>query len=188
MSSTLKQIIPNLLTLSRGLFVIIISLLFFSNLDYKFPIIYLIFLLGCISDYYDGKLARKWHSKSDFGIVFDSLFDKIFTFTMYILLIPYKIIHPGIYIILVFRDLLIDGLKNYSLSKGVPISARYSGKLKMVFQTLFINFGLLLLIFPTATAIKILLFISAILAVIFSLYSGFFYIKDFILPKNLDEK
>ena len=182
MSQSLKSILPNLLTLSRGLLVIIISGLFFTELSSKFILIYVLFILASVSDYFDGKLARKWHVKSDFGIVFDSLFDKVFTFILYILLIPFNLIHISVFIVLIFRDLLIDGLKNFSLSKGKPIPARYAGKLKMVFQTLLINFGLLLLILPNVQILKILLYISSALAVFMSLYSGIYYVKDYFIP------
>lgn len=184
MSPSFKNIFPNLLTLSRGVFVILISFLYFTNLGNRFILIYLFFLLASISDYFDGKLARKWKVKSNFGIVFDSLFDKILTFVMYILIIPFNLVHTGVFIVLIFRDLLIDGVKNFSLSQGKPIASIMSGKLKMVFQTLLINFGLLLLVFPNNDLIKNLLYLSAAAALFFSLYSGIIYLKDFYSPRN----
>ncbi|HEX9008415.1 MAG TPA: CDP-alcohol phosphatidyltransferase family protein [Patescibacteria group bacterium] len=188
MNSSLKGNLPNFLTLSRGILVILIAILFFSDLPAKFIIIYILFLLASLSDYLDGKLARKWMVKSNFGVVFDSLFDKVFTFVMYILLIPYSLLHIGVYIALVFRDLLVDGIKNFSLSKGQPISPKMSGKLKMVFQTLLINFGLLLLIFPNNGVLKLLLIISATAALIFSYYSGLLYVYDWINPPKTKNK
>ena len=180
MTGSFKSILPNLLTLSRGAIVILISILFFIDLPSKFAIIYILFLLASLSDYLDGKLARLWRVKTNFGIVFDSLFDKIFTFIMYLLLIPFSLIHVGVFIALIFRDLLVDGIKNFSLSKGQPISPKFSGKLKMVFQTLLINFGLLVLTFPQINLFKQLMYLSAVTALIFSYYSGFLYIYDYL--------
>lgn len=188
MPTRFKNIFPNLLTLSRGFFVILISLVYFSNLSFKYILIYVFFLLASISDYYDGKLARKWGVKSNFGVVFDSLFDKIFTFIMYILLIPHNLIHTGVFIALIFRDLLIDGVKNFSLSKGVPVSPKMTGKLKMVFQTLLINFGLLTLSYPNTLIFKNLLYLSAFLALTFSYYSGFGYMSDFLSNSRKSNK
>lgn len=184
MANTVKSALPNILTLSRGFFVILISLIYFTNFSSKFLVIYLLFLLASISDYFDGKLARRWNVKSNFGIVFDSLFDKILTFIMYVLLIPFNLVHTGVFIALIFRDLLIDGIKNFSLSKGVPIPARLSGKLKMVFQTLLINFGFLSLVWPQNDLFRNLLVISAGAALLFSYYSGILYILDWLNPSN----
>lgn len=184
MTGQIKSVVPNLLTLSRGIFVILISLIYFTDISSKFVIIYILFLLASISDYFDGKLARKWKVKSNFGVVFDSLFDKVFTFVMYVLLIPFNLVHTGVFIALIFRDLLVDGIKNFSLSKGQPIPARTSGKIKMVFQTLLVNFGLLVLIFPKMQLLRDLLILSAGTAIFFSYYSGFFYVSDFIYPND----
>jgi len=188
MSNSFKEIFPNLLTLSRGLFVIIITWLFYSSFSFRFPLIYLLFILAGVSDYFDGTLARKWKVKSDFGIVFDSLFDKILTFALYVLLIPYSLVHPAVFIALIFRDLVIDGIKNFSLSKGVPIPARPSGKTKMLCQTIMINFALLLLIFPGNSLFTNLLYLFAVLAVFFSYFSGTLYILDWISSSNEKSK
>ena len=179
MASRFKSIFPNLLTLSRGLFVILISILFFTDLNFKYILIYILFLIASLSDYFDGKLARKWGVKTNFGVAFDSLLDKVFTFVMYVLLIPFNLVHTGVFIALIFRDLIIDGVKNFSLSKGIPIAPKMTGKLKMLFQTLLINFGLLTLSYPEINLFRNLLYFCSFLALLFSYYSGFQYLVDF---------
>jgi CDP-diacylglycerol--glycerol-3-phosphate 3-phosphatidyltransferase len=180
MPQSIKLILPNLLTLSRGILVIIIALLFYTDLPYKYLIILASFSLAALSDMLDGMLARRWKVKSTFGVVFDSLFDKILTIVMYLLLIPFSILHPAVYVALVIRDIFIDGIKNYSLSLNKPIPSRVSGKIKMVAQISMIALAILVLIFPGNSLIKSLLYISAGTALSFSYYSAIIYLSDWL--------
>ncbi len=184
MSPAFKKTVPNLLTISRGFLIVLISLVFFSDLKYKFPTALALFIVAIITDVLDGKLARKWHVKSDYGVVFDSLFDKILTINMYLLLIPYDLIHSGVFIALVIRDLLVDGIKNYSLSQGLPIPARKSGKSKMVAQGTMIIFALLLLSFPENSLFYGCLILSSVAALFFSYFSGILYVVDWIYRED----
>src|SRR3972149_10741292 len=98
----MKKIIPNIITISRGITNILIIPLFFLEFPNKFVWIYVLFLYAACSDRLDGVLARKWKTVSDFGIVFDPLLDKILSLSLYMLLIPFNIIHSSIFIILLF--------------------------------------------------------------------------------------
>jgi len=175
----MKKHIPNILTISRAISTIAIIILFFVDLEHKFHIIYILFLYGGLTDFLDGYFARKWKIQSTFGIVFDSLVDKIFILSFYMLLIPYDIIHNSIFVILLFREIFIDGLKNYMLSKKHSISSRMSGKIKLIFQIMMINFALLFLIFKQQYFLQELTLISSLLAILFAYYSAYFYIRDF---------
>ena len=184
MSPAFKKNFPNLLTISRGFLIVLISIVFFSGWKYRFLVALLLFIIAILTDILDGKLARKWKVKSDYGVVFDSLFDKILTINMYLLLIPHNLIHTGVFVALVIRDLLIDGIKNYSISRGIPISARKSGKSKMVAQGAMIIFALLLLTFPGNFLFYGCLVISAIAALFFSYFSGILYVVDWIYRED----
>ena len=167
----MKKIIPNIITISRGITNIIIIPLFFLDFPHKFVWIYVLFLYAACSDRLDGVLARKWKTISDFGIVFDPLLDKILSLSLYMLLIPFNIIHSSIFIILLFRDLIVDGMKNFLLSRGKAVPANNAGKIKMVFQMVLINFALLYLIFPDQQWLQQLTYISAFIALFFAIKS-----------------
>ncbi|MFH0834349.1 MAG: CDP-alcohol phosphatidyltransferase family protein, partial [Patescibacteria group bacterium] len=117
--------------------------------------------------------------ESKFGKVFDSLFDKILTLTLYLLLAPTGILPVWVFVLLLIRELVIDGVKNFSLSQNRPIAPLFSGKLKMVFQVLMLNFVLLALIFPTQNLFTRLAEVSAVLAVLCAYFSGAIYLKNF---------
>lgn len=172
----MKQHIPNGLTLSRGLLTLTIIILFFIEvLPGKFFIILFLFFLASFTDLLDGYLARKWQVISDFGIVFDSLFDKILTISVLALLIPYNVIALEVIIGLIVRDLFVDGLKNMSLSKGKPIPSIQSGKWKFVFQVLLIHFALGSLALPEVEWLLTATAIFGLLALVFAYYSGAVY-------------
>lgn len=171
--------IPNILTISRGIVTIIIAVVMLSDVTHKFSITLGLFIYAGLTDFLDGYLARKYKIISVFGTVFDSLFDKILILVMYMLIIPYQVVHPGILVALLFRELFIDGIKNYLLSKNRAVSSKWSGKIKFSFQVAMIILILLYLIHPQEL-IYYPMIICSYLTVFFAYYSAYFYIIDFI--------
>jgi CDP-diacylglycerol--glycerol-3-phosphate 3-phosphatidyltransferase len=163
----MKKYLPNTLTLLRGILTGIIILLFFFEIPYKFWIIFGFFSLASVTDFFDGYFARKWGVVSDFGIVFDSLFDKILTLSVYILLIPYSILPIWVWLLFLIRELLIDGFKNFYSGKGHLVPAIGLGKWKFFFQVLLLHFCFLFLLFPTSSwhlSVQLIAAITLILA------------------------
>ena len=158
---------------------IAIIVLFYVEFPFKFWTILILFLLASFTDHLDGHLARKWKVESTFGKVFDSLFDKILVLSLFMLLIPYGIVPSFIFVALLVREIFVDGLKNYLLSKGAPISARFSGKAKMCFQIAMIIFMLLYLIYPGNIEIYKMVIVMTSFALLFSYYSAAQYVRTF---------
>jgi CDP-diacylglycerol--glycerol-3-phosphate 3-phosphatidyltransferase len=181
-----KKQIPNMITVCRGIITLVIAGLFLSNLENRFLIIFVLFLAGSVSDWLDGYLSRKWKVVSDFGKMFDPIFDKIFTLTFYFFLFGISGMPKIIFILLFLREIFIDGVKNYMLSKGIVTPAIWTGKMKMVFQTLMIFFALLFLIFPKIYPFQYLVYVSGILAVILAYYSGWKYLEKWKKSKHND--
>lgn len=184
-----KKNIPNLLTVLRGLTALAIIIFFFSNHPEKFWIIYILFLFSAITDFWDGFLARKWKVVSDFGIRMDPFFDKVLVFSILILVFPLNIIPKTFIAILIIRDIISDILRSILSKRGIKTPAIKSAKYKTAFQLLTINFILLFLIFSETQIVKNLALSFSFLAVIFSLWSGFVYIKRFrLFNKSLANK
>ncbi len=172
-----KQEIPNFLTVLRGIFTIFIIPLFYFDFPHKFLWIFIFFSVASITDFFDGFFARKWGSISNFGIVFDSLLDKILTTSLFILLIPFSIFPLPLVLFLILRDIFVDGLKNYSLSLGIPVPSVKSGKIKFTFQVLMILGALLFLAFPSFFFLQRFAEVCGILAFGFSFFSAWEYGK-----------
>ncbi len=180
----MKKHIPNILTVARMVLTIVIIVCFIVLERYQFYWIFGLFVVAVLTDYFDGMLARRWKVESTFGKVFDSLIDKILILSILMMLIPYDIVHYGIFVAFLFRDLFVDGLKNYLLSLNKPIAPKITGKLKFFFQTLMIGL-MLLLLSDTRWDGEEVLYMAGILtttslALFFAYFSAFLYTRDFI--------
>lgn len=177
-----KKNIPNIITILRGVFTILIIILFLIDAQKYMPIIFVLFIIASLSDFLDGYLARKWHVVSDFGKTADPLLDKVLVFSLLVLIFQYNVVPQLFIMILILRDLTIDSVRSTIIAKGDTMPAISSAKWKTTFQMLMIIFVLLCLIYPQQW-ISYLAIGTGALAVIFSLTSGYTYIQTFRAQK-----
>ena len=80
--------LPNKLTLSRLLAVVVITILYFifGGVTWNLFVIFSLFVLASITDYFDGKIARKNNMVTGFGKLADPLADKMLVITVMIIL------------------------------------------------------------------------------------------------------
>lgn len=103
-----------------------------------------LFILASITDSLDGKIARKRNLITDFGKFMDPLADKFMVIGA-LMCILYRFASIRFYvlivtIIIVFRELAVTAARLVaSTSGGVVIAANMLGKLKTVFQIIFIS-------------------------------------------------
>ena len=146
MNQTIKNL-PNQLTVSRIILIFIFVAL--ANIDadkinfVEIPkhvsetchlIAYIVAILAGITDFLDGRIARKYQCESDFGRLMDPLADKIFIVATYVMMSDYGIIPAWIVVVVLSREFLVTGLRLLAASDGVVISADKSGKFKTAFQ------------------------------------------------------
>src|SRR5574344_1279570 len=121
--------LPNKLTMARIYlsFLIIIILLFpfdalgievyklFVNesivIDIRYLIAGVIFIIASITDFFDGKIARKRGLVTDFGKMIDSIADKVLVNSVLIILSSTGFIHPVITVIIIVRDSIVNSIK-----------------------------------------------------------------------------
>jgi CDP-diacylglycerol--glycerol-3-phosphate 3-phosphatidyltransferase len=98
----------------------------------------IVFLLAIITDFLDGYLARKWGLVSTFGRIADPFADKIVICGGFIMLIGVepRLVEPWFAVIIIFREFLVSGLRSFLESRGVAFGADWSGKLKMLVQSI----------------------------------------------------
>lgn len=143
----------------------------------------LIFALASLTDMLDGQIARKRNLITSFGKFLDPIADKMLVNTTLILLV-YQQEAPILPVLLMIsRDLIVDGLRLSAASQGEVVSAGFAGKLKTVFQMVAI---LLLLACNWPFALWNLPVADWTLwaATIASLYSGWVYfdkLKTYVL-------
>jgi CDP-diacylglycerol--glycerol-3-phosphate 3-phosphatidyltransferase len=93
-----------------------------------------LFILASISDWLDGYFARKYQAESDLGKLLDPIADKFLVSTVLILLIPLGRIEALLVVLLLNRDIIINGLRSFAASTGKIISAGSLGKWKTALQ------------------------------------------------------
>lgn len=142
-------------------------------------ILAIFFVVGSATDAIDGKIARKYNLITDFGKFFDPLADKFLVISALIFLACYGRIPALIIILMIGRDLAVDGIRFMAASKGEVIAANIFGKLKTVFQMVTIPF-VMLNGFPFNYLFKehTYIFLDVLLSITcaMSLISGFIYL------------
>ena len=141
------QNLPNILTSIRLASPIYFTfvIIFFEDTQKQSLILFFIFLLLSITDYFDGLLARKLNITSSFGKVFDPISDKILTSCALLFLssIDSLLLIPSILII--FREFLISGVREFSLiNNKINVNVSILSKIKTTFQFLILSSLLIL--------------------------------------------
>ncbi|MCD4797258.1 MAG: CDP-diacylglycerol--glycerol-3-phosphate 3-phosphatidyltransferase [Candidatus Cloacimonetes bacterium] len=133
----MKRHIPNFLTLVRiALVPIFIWLSFICKAEHHILWATIVFIVACITDFFDGMLARRFEVITNFGKFMDPLADKILVISALfsIALEPIRFFSVYIVYIILFREILITLLRNLYAKKGVFIAADIWGKLKTILQ------------------------------------------------------
>ena len=140
--------LPNKLTIARMCaipIVIIVTLLSFlsdviKGFNLQLLILLVVFIIASITDFLDGKIARKYNLVTNFGKFMDPLADKLLVMSTMIAILELGIfqafgVNFGFVItIILARELAITGLRTLAADNGVVISASKLGKLKTVSQ------------------------------------------------------
>ena len=181
----MKLKIPNILTIGRIIIVPIFVLTFYLPGFYGDIIPFSLFVIASFTDFLDGLLARMYKEESKLGELLDPIADKIIVATALILLVmdgTIKNFEVIAAIIILTREILISGLREF-LAKGkvnMPVSGL--SKLKTFLQMFAISILLLgqtgnkLINFQDYNAQTIgiiILWLSAFL----TLYTGYDYLR-----------
>lgn len=194
-----KSYIPNLLTILRILLIpFILSFLFIdinvliyefslfeNNLDFKietkvllnYLMTGILFLIASFTDFLDGYLSRKFNWVSDFGKIWDPIADKVLITSLLIALSIKGVIPWFLVVIIVIRDLIVDGYRTFLASKQIIVSANMLGKVKTVLQM--ISLIVVLFIFNgTSNNIAYYLLQNGLLfvATLMTVISGIYYL------------
>jgi cardiolipin synthase (CMP-forming) len=181
-SRALATSLPNILTYGRIIAVpAIVASWFFIPGDMGRWIGLAIYIAACITDWLDGYLARTWQQQSTLGRMLDPIADKLLVGTTLLLLTHVNTIdgwHVWAAVIILCREILVSGLREFLAELNVKISVSQMAKWKTTLQM--IALGVLLAgpagnkIIPYTTQIGIgLLWTAAIL----TLYTGYDYLK-----------
>ena len=147
--------LPNKLTIFRIILVPIMVIITFFNIDIKWILVDVIFIIAAITDKLDGYIARSrnqittFGDKLDgyiarsrnqittFGKFLDPIADKILVLAAMLILVEAARLPAWIPIIVLFREFIVSGYRLVAVEKGGKVvAASVWGKLKTVTQML----------------------------------------------------
>lgn len=138
--------LPNKLTVLRIFMIPIFMLVALAPLDWgtltfsntELPITQLIaaiiFAVASITDWLDGKIARKHNLVTNFGKFADPLADKMLVMTAFVVLVEQGKAAAWIVAIIVCRELAVTGLRLLLVEDGEVMAAAWPGKVKTATQ------------------------------------------------------
>jgi CDP-diacylglycerol--glycerol-3-phosphate 3-phosphatidyltransferase len=128
--------LPNKLTVSRFVLTAAFLAVIFSEVRFHETIALVLFSLGGITDFLDGRIARQRKLITNFGILMDPLADKIMTCSAFIAFVamPETGMKAWMAVVIVARELAITGLRLLAASKNLVLAAEGYGKHKTISQ------------------------------------------------------
>ena len=127
---------PNKLTVARMILVPFLVLFMLTDLggEANRYIALAIFVVASVTDWFDGKLARKYNLVTNFGKFMDPLADKLLVCSAMICFIELEKLPAWFVIIIIGREFIISGFRLVASDNGIVIAASYWGKFKTVSQ------------------------------------------------------
>lgn len=143
-----------------------------------------LFTVAMLSDFVDGKIARKYNYISDLGKFLDPIADKMLVISVCVAFAGIGFFSQAFLIsviAIILRELLISGIRLSAASNGVVVAANWWGKIKTALQgiSIFATYACLFLgeLFPTMWFLYLIPEILFIATAVYTWISAIPYIK-----------
>ncbi|MCA0432737.1 MAG: CDP-diacylglycerol--glycerol-3-phosphate 3-phosphatidyltransferase [Proteobacteria bacterium] len=135
--------LPNILTYGRIVAVpAVAALLLWGSLGARWWAL-AIYVAAAVTDFFDGYLARRWHQQSSLGRMLDPIADKVLVSVILLVLCADSILRGGhiwAAIIILAREVLVSGLREYLGELRVSVPVTKIAKWKTTVQLVAIGF------------------------------------------------
>jgi len=141
---------------------------------------WIVFLFACLTDYWDGVLARHQGKTTKIGKLLDPVADKILICSLLVLLVEMDRAPAFLTVVLISREFIITGLRSIAAAEGKLVSASSEGKLKTISQMFAVGFLIIhypTIGIPTHEIGIIILWISTVI----SIWSGYNYVLAYFI-------
>ena len=126
--------LPNKLTILRVLLIPIFMILY----AFQTPSLNIaaagVYILACLTDLADGKIARRHGLVTNFGKFADPLADKLLILAALCMMLDYHIVAAWVVMIILSREFIVTGFRLVAVSGGKVIAAGWLGKIKTTLQ------------------------------------------------------
>jgi len=129
--------LANILTIIRLALLPVIILLFFIPSVTAAWICLSLYIIGAVTDFLDGWVARKYNQITPFGTFLDPISDKIFVITILLMLVAVNTIsHVWVLavIVILMREFLVSGLREFLGPQGLKLPVTNLAKWKTTVQ------------------------------------------------------
>lgn len=131
--------VPNILTKIRIILVPLICILIYLhhqiNINFFHILSILLVFIASITDFFDGKIARKYNIVSSFGRCMDPIADKLLVLSLIVMLIYTNTAWLFPSIIILFREIFISGIREFcTKEKNIIIYVSKLAKYKTATQ------------------------------------------------------
>lgn len=191
MKSTLKQELfnlPNMLTMARIAAIPLVMLLIWNGDRVNCVYAGWLYAAATITDFLDGWLARRQGLVTVMGKFLDPLADKLIVMAMLVMLVGLHRVPGWMVVLLLAREMTINGLRAIASSEGLIIAAGQLGKYKTAFQMM----GVLFLVIHYPAPVRLMWFMDPVwidfnqagiwviaISLIFSVWSMLAYFHGF---------
>jgi CDP-diacylglycerol--glycerol-3-phosphate 3-phosphatidyltransferase len=129
------------LTVARALSVPVVVVLFAWSFDGHAYWATAVFCVAMTTDWFDGRIARRHGRTSPLGSLLDPIADKVLVLGMLVMLVGERVAPAWMVAAIVVREVLITGLRQAAIERGIVIAARDLGKLKTWSQAIAAGLG-----------------------------------------------
>ena len=167
--------LPNKLSVARMALIPVMVALMYPGTPVCNVLSALVFAAAAFTDFLDGYIARKHHIVTDFGKFVDPVADKLLVLSALIMLIQHGVMPAWVVVVILARELCVDGLRMVAVSKGMVIAAGKLGKIKTCTQILLI---LWLMLSRQPVMGSIISGALTLLVLVMTLWSGVEYFRN----------
>ena len=185
---------PNKLSLLRVALIPVLVLCMYQPGWFFILLSAAVFGAAAYTDYLDGHIARRDHIVTDFGKFIDPVADKLLNLSAMIMLTHAGLLPHWAVIVILARELAVDGLRMVAVGQGRVIAAGKLGKIKTVSQIVLVLFLMIAgrlapVVFPNVpvllTAVDVIGWIIIAWVVAITIWSGVDYFqKNFDVIRN----
>lgn len=164
---------PNRLSILRICLVPFIVLMMYINSPRAYAVALFLFCAASLTDLLDGWMARRYKLVTNFGRFIDPVADKLLVLSTMIALSGQGRFPAWVCVVVLFRELAVDGLRLVAVEQGRVIAAGKLGKIKTVLQM----FTIIAHLITAANIIRmpVVAEILMLLAAVMTIWSGVDY-------------
>ena len=174
----LEWISPNQLTFARIAGIPVLAVLASFDTPVLNMVTVALFILVCLTDYWDGALARFRGDVSRLGKLLDPLADKMLITALLMVLVGQEKAHLIPSVAIMLREFAVTGLRQVAALEGVAVSVMVGAKWKTVLQMIATG---ILLASPNIFSVSLNQLGNAALwgAALWSLITGYSYFRSY---------